>query len=305
MAFSLFVAALAFVLVGLIKFNVYVDAQGIVEPIGKEVVNAKWDGFVTDVRVKDGQWVNKGDVLLVMQDKEIDTLIKRLEATLAAVRLKEQQSKGVGDMAQNKIDQIDIETYTNQLKDTKEQQAALVVRAPIEGQVIAPDLKYMPNKFMKRGDELLRVETNNKLIVRAAVEQREVALAARMPRNERGDIVLHKKPEIRMAGDVQTTIEGGEVQLINAAQHQLPHPAMGVHGGGTVQTDQRDPHGQRAEIPQFEMKVDVPARDTDFVAGQRAWVRLTVGKKPLIWQGYVRFLQLIETKNRSSGWIQF
>jgi multidrug resistance efflux pump len=145
-AFSLFVAALAFVLVGLIKFNVYVDAQGIVEPIGKEVVNAKWDGFVTDVRVKDGQWVNKGDVCWSCRTRRIDTLIKRLEATLAAVRLKEQQSKGVGDMAQNKIDQIDIETYTNQLKDTKEQQAALIVRAPIKGQVIAPDLKYMPEQ---------------------------------------------------------------------------------------------------------------------------------------------------------------
>jgi hypothetical protein len=85
----------------------------------------------------------------------------------------------------------------------------------------------------------------------------------------------------------------------------LPHAAISQAGGGAIATDQRDPEGRRAETPQFEMRVDLPARDTDFVAGQRAWVRLTVGKKPLIWQGYVRFLQLIETKNRSSGWIQF
>ena len=303
-AFSLAVAGLAVVLVGLIKFNVYVDAQGIVEPVGKEVINAKWDGFVKDIRVKDAQWVEQGDVLIVMHDPEIDTLIKRLEATLAAVKLKEQQSRGSGDMAQNKIDLIDIDTYTQQLKETKAQQGELVVRAPIKGQVIAPDLKFFPGKFIKRGDELMRVETNDNLIVRASVEQREVALAV-MLRNKNDRIELRKKPEIRLAGDVQTTIDGGEVKLINAAQHELPSPAMGVHGGGNVQTDQRDPHGQRAEIPQFEMKVDVPARDTDFVAGQRAWVRLTVGRKPLIWQGYVRFLQLIETKNRSSGWIQF
>jgi hypothetical protein len=159
---------------------------------------------------------------------------------------------------------------------------------------------------MKRGDELLRVETNDQLIVRAAVEQREVALAARMPRNERGDIVLHKKPEIRMAGDVQTTIEGGQ----SPADQRRPAPiARARRWACTAAARCRPisaiPHGQRAEIPQFEMKVDVPARDVDFVSGQRAWVRLTVGKKPLIWQGYVRFLQLIETKNRSSGWIQF
>lgn len=211
-------------------------------------------------------------------------------------------------MAQNKIDRIDIETYTEQLKETKAQQSELIVRAPIAGQVIAPDLKFMPNKFVKRGDELVRVQTNDKLIVRASVEQREVALAARM-RDKKGDISLAKKPEIRLAGDVQTTVYGGEVKLINAAQHQLPHAAMGIHGGGAVQTDQRDPQGRQAEIPQFEMKVDLvnvaAGADSEYVPGQRAWVRLTVGKKPLIWQGYVRFLQLIETKNRSSSWIQF
>jgi putative peptide zinc metalloprotease protein len=308
-AFTLFVAAAAVVLFGLIKFPVHVDAQGIVEPDRKEVVNAKWDGFVSDIRVKDGQWVKQGDVLVVMSDPEIDTLIKRLDATLAAVKLKEQQSRGSGEMAQNKIDKIDIETYTEQLKATQTQKDALTVRAPIDGQVIAPDLKFMPNKFLKRGDQVCRVETNDKLLVRATVEQREVALLARMPRRSEGDVErfdLVKKPELRMAGNVQKTIDGANVRLINSAQSTLPHAAMGVHGGGTVQTDQRDPHGQRAETPQFEMRVDVAGTgDLGYVSGQRAWVRLTVGKKPLIWQGYVRFLQLIETKNRSSSWIQF
>jgi putative peptide zinc metalloprotease protein len=307
-AFTLGVVGLVFVLVGLIRFNVYVDAQGIVEPIGKEVVNARWDGFVKDIRVKDGQWVKKGDVLLVQSDPEIDTLVKRLEATLAAVKLKEQQSRGLGDAAQNKIDLIDIETYGEQLKETRAQQDALVVRAGIDGQVIAPELRFMPGKFVTRGEELLRVETNDKLIVRASVEQREVALLSMMPKRTQGELELYdlrKKPELRFAGDVQTTVYGGHVQLINSAQQQLPHAAMGMHGGGAVATDQRDPEGRRAETPQFEMRVDLPARDTEFVAGQRAWVRLTVGKKPLAWQGYVKFLQLIETKNRSSSWIQF
>jgi putative peptide zinc metalloprotease protein len=171
-AFTMLVVGLVTVLVGMIRFNVYVDAQGIVEPVAKEVVNAGWDGFVTDIRVKDGQWVKKGDVLVVMSDPEVDTLIKRLEATLAAVKAKEKQSFGAGDMGQNNIDKEDIKTYTDQLKETRAQQDELTVRAKIDGQVIAPQLKFFPGKFAKRGDELLRLETNDKLVVRAAVEQR-------------------------------------------------------------------------------------------------------------------------------------
>jgi hypothetical protein len=103
---------------------------------------------------------------------------------------------------------------------------------------------------------------------------------------------------------VQTTVAGGRVVLINSAQSKLPNASIGIHGGGTISTDARDPHGEHAEIPQFEMRVDLDNSKQEYVSGQRAWVRLTVGKAPLIYQGYVRFLQLIETKNRSSSMIQ-
>ena len=52
------------------------------------------------------------------------------------------------------------------------------------------------------------------------------------------------------------------------------------------------------------MLVDLANPNNVFVSGQRAWVRLTVGKRPLVWQWYNRFLQLIETKNKTSKWMQ-
>src|SRR5688500_1178774 len=116
-AFSLGLVGLAVVLLGMIRFNVYVDAQGIVEPVAREVVKPVWDRFVKEVRAQDGQKVDKGDAVLVLSDTEIDTLIKRHEATPAAVKLKEQQTRSDPQgQAQHKIDLIDIETYTNQLK---------------------------------------------------------------------------------------------------------------------------------------------------------------------------------------------
>jgi hypothetical protein len=43
--------------------------------------------------------------------------------------------------------------------------------------------------------------------------------------------------------------------------------------------------------------------DNRYVIGQRAYVRFTLDKKPLVWQWTRRFWQLIQTKSSSSPWI--
>ena len=54
---------------------------------------------------------------------------------------------------------------------------------------------------------------------------------------------------------------------------------------------------------EFELRVAVDNADDVYVSGQRAFVRLLVDRRPLVWQWYDRFLQLIETKNVNSKWI--
>src|SRR5205814_2078920 len=176
--------AVSITLIGLIRFNVYVDANGVLEPEHREVLNAKQGGFVSDIRAHDAQWVKQGDILLVLSDPELDTEIKKLQATLRAAQTKEQQSRGSGDMAQNRLDQLSVATYTDQLKEAIRRHDELTVRAPIDGQIVAPEMKFLPGRYMQRGTELLRVETNDKLVVRSVVEQREVALASQLKKED-------------------------------------------------------------------------------------------------------------------------
>jgi len=289
-------------LVGFIKFNVYVDAAGVVEPVAMEVLNARQGGFVTDIRVHDAQWVKQGDVLLVLDDDELDADIKRLQATLRGAKIKAEKSLNTGDMNQYKLDVLSLETTKTELATDNERKDELTVRAPIDGQVVAPDLKFLPNKYVPRGTELCRVQTSDKLVVRAVVEQRDIALANRQ---EEGDkMVLRRDPEIRLAGDVERVLDGGKVVLVHGGSARLPSKTLSVGGGGDITTDPRDQQGQFADVPMFEMRVDLANPKNIYVPGQRAWVRLTVGRKPLVWQWYNRFLQLIETKNKTSKWMQ-
>ena len=73
-AFCLAVATVAIVLIGLVRFPVYVDATGIAEPAQRLVIHAKGNGTVAlnGVKAHDGERVEAGQVLLVCHDERTD-----------------------------------------------------------------------------------------------------------------------------------------------------------------------------------------------------------------------------------------
>src|SRR6185436_1068217 len=96
-SFSVAVAAAVIVLVGLIRFPVNIDETGVIEPANKFVIRGQSSGFVTrlgqhpDGRpLKDGDFVKKGTVLWVAEDKALDAQVTQyraqVEATLLQIR---------------------------------------------------------------------------------------------------------------------------------------------------------------------------------------------------------------------------
>ncbi len=67
-------------------------------------------------------------------------------------------------------------------------------------------------------------------------------------------------------------------------------------------TDPHDPNGMKTVTPQFEAHVKLDNSEQQYYAGQTAYVRLTLDKKPLIWQWSRRLLQLLQV-NDTGKWI--
>ena len=108
--------------------------------------------------------------------------------------------------------------------------------------------------------------------------------------------------EVRFAGDVLRSYKGGRATLYGAGDEKARSASLTSLTGTTdVPTDPKDP--QKFLIPQFDIGVPLENPDGRFVIGQRAYVRFTLDKKPLVWQWTRRFWQLIQTKSSSSPWI--
>jgi len=140
-----------------------------------------------------------------------------------------------------------------------------------------------------------------------AIEDRStVRLAGR----EYGEVLARRKVpwrkvEIRIKGLPDPPMVGRIQQVIAAGRDQLPSAALGYAAGGSIQTDPKDPHGQKATERFFEIRiVPDPVDDPDnewhgqcpLLSGQRVVIRVEMPSRPLARQWYRSILQLIQRR---------
>ncbi|HEY8666021.1 MAG TPA: site-2 protease family protein, partial [Tepidisphaeraceae bacterium] len=84
-AFVLAVAAAVFFIIGMIPFWVDFEAQGILEPVNRQVLHLPQEGQVEQIQAVDGQMLKKGEVILVCSNDELARDILTNAAQLEAV----------------------------------------------------------------------------------------------------------------------------------------------------------------------------------------------------------------------------
>jgi putative peptide zinc metalloprotease protein len=291
-AFTLAFAALVFVAIGVIPWWQNIRAEGVLEPEEQAVLRASTPGNVAKIVALDGQWLKKGDTIVVLKDPQLEFELEGARA--AKARAEAQYAQVMAEApAQVNSARIAIEAQQDKIADFERRIGELTIRAPIDGRLIAPDLATWTNKYVQVGEEVATVMTFDKLLVKAALEQREVELA------QEGD---RAHTEIRLAGMIDRRLIGTDPKILPGAQAQVASEILTHAGGGAIAADPRDEQGKRPVTPQFELRVHLANPNGEYYPGQRAYVRMTVGHLPLLKQWTRRFLQLIDSSN-TNEWL--
>jgi hypothetical protein len=65
--------------------------------------------------------------------------------------------------------------------------------------------------------------------------------------------------------------------------------------------DPKDQSGTKSANPEFELQVDLDNPNNEYVPGQRAYVRMTIRKEPLMYQWERAILQLIQSRKEQGN----
>jgi RND family efflux transporter MFP subunit len=146
-----------------------VDAIGTVSPIASVALKSRIETTITEVHFEDGARVKAGDLLFVLDARQIDAQIAQAEGTLARDRAQlagaerdlKRYSELIGkgattqlnvDNAQTSLDALrgTVQANESQLDNLKVQKSYTVIRAPISGRISAANVKV--GNFVRPAD---------------------------------------------------------------------------------------------------------------------------------------------------------
>ena len=263
---SLFLAVTCGVLFGLpVPFAS--TAPGTVELHEGCRIRSNVDGFVTNVLVTDGQFVNEGDSLMTLRNDELITQLKDLKLQIQQETVRLQIALNEHDAGTTRVAQGNLYSLQTQLLETRQQVAALTIVAATSGRVMARNLHDLADTFVNEGDDLLIVDDGQPHELIVSVAQEDFSLAA----EKAGTAV-----DLRIG--TRATATGIIQRVTPRASTSLPSPALAASAGGTlavVADTTNSADALRLTEPRFHAIVELPVDSApDEAIGERGYVRL-------------------------------
>lgn len=280
---------------GVIPVPEHYRTEGVVESTWRTDLSVQSDGFVTQVLAEVGRPVEPQQIILVMENPDLQAKRKELQAQLQGLQWAQRQALAE-DQVQMKSAEARIEATREELTKIAERIDSLVVRSPHRGILVGPTLAKLEGQFLQRGQVVTQVADLASLRVTALVEQGQNAALFDHENSIR-------RVELRTAGRLDRTLNSRLLRIFPSGRSELPHPALGYAGGGSIAVRTDDPHGQTAVRPLFELWLELPKNYASGIhgvaafPGQRVYVRLTLQQRsPLLAQWVHRLRQLFRER---------
>ena len=143
------------------------------EPLS--IVRTETAGFVKEICVEDHDVVKKGDLLLVLSNKELETQIAKTNAEIGKARIRARSMQNSGEIGAWQAEVASIEALEKRLDELKSNANKLRIHAKQAGEVIANNLDTKLGSFVLPGTELLSIGDPEQKEAVALVAQQHVA----------------------------------------------------------------------------------------------------------------------------------
>lgn len=274
-------------------FNMVADAKLL--PEVRRDVFAGIDGVITEVPVRHGQSVKKGDVLAKMRSIELEEQITRLNGeydnTIEEMTTARNQQQMLTESPRN--DRVELEQVTGKLRQLEqtrlslqkqqalleEKQQKLTILSPIDGRVLTWRVdQLIGNRTVNKGQRLMEV----------ADPTSDWQLEVYLPEAKMGHVIKHFQ-ELREK-DPNAQLDVSFILATHSAEH-LHGKVKEIDTSAEVQGDKGNTVRMVVSFPQEDLKRLVKDPVNDLKVGADAKAKVMCGREPV---GYVLLHDLFE-----------
>jgi len=189
---------------------------GVVE---KRIITAGVEGIIQEVKVRPGDLVKTGDVLVKFKDDEVAA---RRFASLAKAAMSEQQARIYENDPEKKSESIALaqlerkkrEEALAEVKLADIQLEKLTVRATINGRIDQGDLRDKIGSSVKQGEQLMLISDPDTMRVEISLNERDVQRVRDPSMGEQtiGSIKTASRPDIKHKVKVDRIVPSGQAK---------------------------------------------------------------------------------------------
>ncbi len=171
----------AIVLLGLIIFfsvaqgTYKVEAPFVVEPVKRQIVGAPYNGKIDQVLVEPGDRVTEGQLIASMDRRELVNQRDQKRAEINRLGIQMNVHKQKGEIPEALVAQAQINGLRAELNLVNKRITESEIRAPINGIIIAGDLKRQVGITLNRGQTLFEIAPLQNLKVELDVTEDQMA----------------------------------------------------------------------------------------------------------------------------------
>lgn len=258
----------------------HTEAEGVVWLPEQAILRAGGEGFITQVDAQSNQDVAAGTVVAHSRDPTLSSSIAGQQARVDEASARRDAAWGVNPAQAGQLEE-DLRREQAGLDRLLDEAAQLTLRAKAAGRLLIEAPQDLPGRYLRKGDIVGYIVGQYTPLVRVVVRQSQVDLVRQATRGV----------EIRLPQDMASIHTAQLVREVPKAGTDLPSPALGQGGGGTIPLDPRDEKGKQALESLFEFELALPAQVHAHFLGSRVHVRFTHPPEPIgirIWQSLRR-----------------
>ncbi len=274
------VALFTLLLVAVMPLPSTTIAEGVVWLPERAQLRTETGGFIVSLAARDGEMVQPGQLVAVLEDPQLEATRRELQAKFDARRGEHYQTFVSDPLKARNADEA-VQSTAAELARVAERMAQLEIRAQVAGRLVMQRQSDLPGTYLKQGARLGYVFSPEEVRVRAVVDENDIALV-----RERTQAV-----KVLLADHAGQSVAAGLTRETPAATQTLPSPALGDRAGGSRVTDPTDKDGVKTLAPVFLVDLTLPPDATRRVGG-RAWVHFDHGAEPLVVRWVRRVRQL-------------
>lgn len=154
------------------------SAPGIVDYEEAVRVHAETSGFVEQVEVVAGQFVEQGDVLVVLKNPEAESRVRELESRLRDREFALRRAIATNDVPGAETAREELSVVRAEYEFALERCRNLLVRAPVDGRVLTGNVAGLLGIHAEEGDELLEIGDPRSKVFVAVVSERQAEVLA-------------------------------------------------------------------------------------------------------------------------------